>query len=40
MVNDDEEERLADVDERRKRGKGAPKKAKTKNDSRRMNKKR
>jgi len=40
MVNDDEEERLADVAERRKRGKGAPKKAKTKADSRRMNKKR
>ena len=30
MVYEDEEERLADVTERRKRGKGAPKKAKTK----------
>ena len=29
MVDEDEEERLADVLERRKRGKGAPKKAKT-----------
>jgi len=29
MVNEDEEERFADVAERRKRGKGAPKKAKT-----------
>ena len=30
MVNDEEEERFADVADRRKRGKGAPKKAKTK----------
>ena len=30
MVNDDEEERLVDVAERRRRGKGAPKKAKSK----------
>jgi small subunit ribosomal protein S33 len=30
MVNDDEEERLQDVLERRKRGKGPPKKAKSK----------
>ena len=29
MVNDDEEERLVDVAERRRRGKGAPRKAKT-----------
>lgn len=30
MVDEEEEERLADVADRRKRGKGAPKKAKTK----------
>jgi small subunit ribosomal protein S33 len=30
IVNDDEEERLQDVMDRRKRGKGPPKKAKTK----------
>jgi len=30
MVDDDEEERLVDVLDRKKRGKGAPKKAKTK----------
>ena len=29
MVDEEEEERLADVADRRKRGKGAPKKAKT-----------
>jgi len=40
MVDEDEEERLADVLERRKRGKGAPKKAKTEADSRRLHKKR
>ena len=32
MVDEEEEERLADVAERRKRGKGAPKKAKTKGE--------
>lgn len=30
MVDEEEEERLADVADRRRRGKGAPKKAKTK----------
>ena len=30
MVDEEEEERLVDVADRRKRGKGAPKKAKTK----------
>ena len=30
MVDEDEERRLADVADRRRRGKGAPKKAKTK----------
>jgi len=40
LVDDDEEERLLDVLERKKRGKGAPKKAKTKSDSRRLGKKR
>jgi hypothetical protein len=40
LVDDDEEERLMDVLERKKRGKGAPKKAKTKSDSRRLVKKR
>jgi len=33
MVDDDEEERLVDVLDRKKRGKGAPKKAKTKCES-------
>lgn len=33
MVNEDEEERLQDVIDRKKRGKGAPKKAKTKSAS-------
>ncbi|KAF8953179.1 mitochondrial ribosomal subunit S27-domain-containing protein [Flammula alnicola] len=40
MVDDDEEERLIDVMDRKKRGKGAPKKAKAKEDSRRLNKRR
>jgi len=40
IVNEDEEERLQDVLERKKRGKGAPKKAKSKEDSRRLGKKR
>jgi len=40
IVNDDEEERLQDVLERRRRGKGPPKKAKSKEDSRRLGKKR
>lgn len=33
MVDEDEEERLVDVLDRKKRGKGAPKKAKTKCES-------
>ncbi|CAA7257328.1 unnamed protein product [Cyclocybe aegerita] len=40
MVDEDEQERLQDVRERKQRGKGAPKKAKTKEDSRRTHKKR
>ena len=40
MVNEDAEERLVDVMERRKRGKGAPKKAKDKTESRRLQKRR
>ncbi|KAF8156733.1 mitochondrial ribosomal subunit S27-domain-containing protein, partial [Crassisporium funariophilum] len=40
MVDEDEDERVQDVIERKKRGKGAPKKAKTKADSRRLHKKR
>lgn len=40
MVNEDAEERLVDVYERRKRGKGAPKKAKDKTESRRLQKRR
>ncbi|KAG5637913.1 hypothetical protein H0H81_002674 [Sphagnurus paluster] len=30
LVNEDEEQRLQDIEDRKKRGKGAPKKAKTK----------
>ncbi|KAF5318783.1 hypothetical protein D9619_010841 [Psilocybe cf. subviscida] len=40
MIDEDEEERLVDVAERRKRGKGPPKKAKDKSESRRLHKKR
>ncbi|KDR68451.1 hypothetical protein GALMADRAFT_129591 [Galerina marginata CBS 339.88] len=40
LVDDDEEERLQDVIDRKRRGKGAPKKAKTEADSRRLNKRR
>ncbi|PPQ70944.1 hypothetical protein CVT26_014248 [Gymnopilus dilepis] len=40
MVNEDEQERLQDVIDRKKRGKGPPKKAKTKADSRRLSKRR
>ncbi|RXW19202.1 hypothetical protein EST38_g6646 [Candolleomyces aberdarensis] len=40
MVDEDEQQRFEDVAYRRKRGKGAPKKAKTKADSRRLGKKR
>ncbi|KAF8882169.1 mitochondrial ribosomal subunit S27-domain-containing protein [Gymnopilus junonius] len=40
MVDEDEEERLQDVQDRKKRGKGAPKKAKTAADSRRLTKRR
>ncbi|PPQ92123.1 hypothetical protein CVT25_007954 [Psilocybe cyanescens] len=40
MVDDEEEERLQDVIERRRRGKGAPKKAKNKGESRRLTKRR
>jgi len=40
IVDEDEEERLQDVDYHRKRGKGAPKKAKSREESRRLTKKR
>ncbi|KAF9479450.1 hypothetical protein BDN70DRAFT_806982 [Pholiota conissans] len=40
MVDDAEEERLIDVMDRKKRGKGAPKKAKSAEESRRLTKKR
>ncbi|KAJ7460588.1 mitochondrial ribosomal subunit S27-domain-containing protein [Mycena latifolia] len=40
IVNEKEEQRLADVEDRKRRGKGTPKKAKGKDDSRRMAKKR
>ncbi|EFI28128.1 hypothetical protein CC1G_14155 [Coprinopsis cinerea okayama7 len=40
LVDEEEMERIEDVTSRRKRGKGAPKKAKTKDDSRRAKKKR
>ncbi|KAF9530048.1 mitochondrial ribosomal subunit S27-domain-containing protein [Crepidotus variabilis] len=40
IVNEDEEERFQDVLERKRRGKGAPKKAKSAADSRRLGKKR
>ncbi|TFK65340.1 hypothetical protein BDN72DRAFT_871842 [Pluteus cervinus] len=40
IVDEIEEQRLIDVEEKKKRGKGAPKKAKTKADSRRINRKR
>ncbi|KAF8626212.1 hypothetical protein AX15_004902 [Amanita polypyramis BW_CC] len=40
LVNEIEEQRLQDVEDRRKRGKGAPKKAKTKDESRRTSKRR
>ncbi|KAG8901602.1 hypothetical protein FRB99_005197 [Tulasnella sp. 403] len=39
LVNFEEEQRLWDVNEHKRRGKGAPKKAKTKEDSRRLAKK-
>ncbi|PCH38535.1 hypothetical protein WOLCODRAFT_115641 [Wolfiporia cocos MD-104 SS10] len=40
IVDTTEETRLADVEAKKKRGKGAPKKAKTKGDSRRSHRKR
>ncbi|KAH0584626.1 hypothetical protein H2248_010159 [Termitomyces sp. 'cryptogamus'] len=40
LVDEDEEQRLQDIEDRKKRGKGAPKKAKTKADSRRTQRKR
>ncbi|XP_006462222.1 hypothetical protein AGABI2DRAFT_186236 [Agaricus bisporus var. bisporus H97] len=40
MVNEDEQTRLEDIKFKKKRGKGAPKKAKTKSDSRRAGKRR
>ncbi|RDB19315.1 Mitochondrial 37S ribosomal protein S27 [Hypsizygus marmoreus] len=40
IVDEVEEQRLQDVEDRKKRGKGAPKKAKTKADSRRNQRKR
>ncbi|EKM78138.1 hypothetical protein AGABI1DRAFT_114953 [Agaricus bisporus var. burnettii JB137-S8] len=40
MVNEDEQTRLEDIEFKKKRGKGAPKKAKTKSDSRRAGKRR
>ncbi|KAM6500965.1 Mitochondrial ribosomal subunit S27 domain containing protein [Amanita muscaria] len=40
LVNEIEEQRLQDVEDRKKRGKGAPKKAKTKDESRRTSKRR
>ncbi|KAJ7695117.1 mitochondrial ribosomal subunit S27-domain-containing protein [Mycena rosella] len=40
IVNEAEEQRLADVEDRKRRGKGTPKKAKKKEDSRRSAKKR
>ncbi|KAG6916904.1 hypothetical protein DXG01_004737 [Tephrocybe rancida] len=40
LVDEDEEQRFQDVEDRKKRGKGAPKKAKTKADSRRNQRKR
>ncbi|KAG6852455.1 hypothetical protein C0991_011806 [Blastosporella zonata] len=40
LVDEVEEQRLQDVEDRKKRGKGAPKKAKTKADSRRIQRKR
>jgi len=40
IVNEYEEQRLMDVEDKKRRGKGTPKKAKRKEDSRRMAKKR
>ncbi|KAJ7746904.1 mitochondrial ribosomal subunit S27-domain-containing protein [Mycena maculata] len=40
IVDEDEMQRLQDVEDRKRRGKGAPKKAKRKEDSKRMSKKR
>jgi len=40
LVDEDEEERLTDVLDRKKRGKGPPKKSASKEDSRRLGKKR
>lgn len=40
IVDEDEEQRLMDVEDKKRRGKGTPKKAKRKEDSRRMAKKR
>ncbi|KAF5387018.1 hypothetical protein D9615_002047 [Tricholomella constricta] len=40
LVDEDEEQRLQDIEDRKKRGKGAPKKAKSKADSRRNQRKR
>ncbi|KAG7088657.1 hypothetical protein E1B28_012629 [Marasmius oreades] len=36
LVDEDEEQRLQDVEDKKKRGKGAPKKAKTKGEGRRQ----
>ncbi|KAK1220989.1 mitochondral 37S ribosomal protein S27 [Marasmius sp. AFHP31] len=36
LIDEDEEQRLQDVEDKKKRGKGAPKKAKTKADGRRQ----
>jgi len=40
MVDEDEEERIEDVADRKRRGKGAPRKARRREDSRRSNKRR
>ncbi|KAF8061770.1 mitochondrial ribosomal subunit S27-domain-containing protein [Lyophyllum atratum] len=40
LIDEDEEQRVQDIEDRKKRGKGAPKKAKTKADSRRNQRKR
>ncbi|KAF5392713.1 hypothetical protein D9757_000835 [Collybiopsis confluens] len=39
IEDEDEAQRLQDIDDRKKRGKGAPKKAKTKEDGRRKHRK-
>jgi len=40
LIDEDEEQRLQDVEDKKKRGKGAPKKAKSAADSRRAQRKR